>query len=268
MGSCSLKSVIALTIFSLSLSTTANANLLSTRELLMQQRRAIKQDTANKAASQPRIITKYINAATGEPVSNIAGNNSQQGLARRYDTPLEGHLAGIAEKLVELIPKGTTIRCKLSNKVESTSETIIIAEILQDYKANQLQGMLIYGHVSKTENNKVYLKFTDLNTDQETITIKAYALSLNKSPGLKADFVDKKTEAVVIKEVGTLLYGLGKAAINNSSAGLGGRVFDKVTNISDTMDHIDTQPQLSINAETEFLLFLEAPIKFEKDWLI
>ena len=263
MGFCSARLVIVLIAFSMT--AFAETNKVTMRDLLQRQKTVVRQARESGTPDSPATIIKYVKVPVyTEAPEGATDFRKHEEETHRYDTPFESQKTELASKIVDLVPKGKTLKCKLLTAVDSSTTTLITAEILEDYAKVELKGKRIMGKVTKAEGERLYLTFTDL----ETTPINAQALSLQGELGLKADTIDRKTESIIIKEVGTLLYGLGKVAINAQTAGLGAGVMERVSGADESFKNIEVKPVLCLKNQQIFLIRFEDNLKIERNWLL
>ena len=264
MGYYLARLVILLLISSMTITTFAATDKASIKELLQRQKTVVREARQSDSGERTNTIIKYVKVPVyTEAPEGATDYRKLEADTRRYDTPFESQKVESATKIIDIVPKGKMLKCRLLSAVDSSSTTLVTAEILEDYAKIKLKGQLIMGKVTKADSDRLYLTFTDL----ATTPINAQALSLKGELGLKANSVDRKTESIIIKEVGTLLYGLGKVAINAQTAGLGAGVVERVSGADESFKNIEIKPVLSLNPQI-FLLRLEEPLKFERIWLL
>ena len=269
MGCYSMKLVILSIISSMTIIAMADTTPVSLRDLLQRQKTVVRQAREEGSSEHPTTIIKYIKVPVyTKPPTGSPDFKALEEEPHRYDTPFELPAAALAAKIVDIVPKGKALKCRLLESVDSATPAMITAEVLEDCETIRLKGRKVMGKVARVEGNKLFLAFTDIENGSGTLSLSAQAMNPQGELGLKADTVDRRTEAIFIQEVGTVVYGLGKAAINASTAGLGSGVVDRVSGIDQTLKTADVAPILGLKKDQKFLLRLEEPLKFERDWLL
>ncbi|MFH1428999.1 MAG: hypothetical protein ABIH39_04565 [Candidatus Margulisiibacteriota bacterium] len=263
--------VILLTVSSLSLPAFGDNNRIRMKDLLHRQRIAVKKDREEQKAQKqqtPKTIIKYIQGPAGSATKGTLSDKNNNAISERYGTPLDYKVVGVAEKLIDIMPEGTVLKCRFIDDVYSISGVIITAVLMEDYKNIRLKGRKIMGQITGIAGEKIFMNFTRLENEGGQININAQAQDMPGSAGLKFDSIDRKTDGVIIKELGTVLYGLGKLAVDNSTAGIGSKIIDQTTGLPQNIANIDTTPISKINSNRKFIVQLTEPIKLEREWTI